>query len=505
MCELTEERRTQQRRRAPTVEAPPVHQRGIDDVPALASSSSSTNSSACSFFVTPEFQATLQLPSSGITCPPLVIGDSIYFGTVGQVLVYETTKAFSSQQQQPRAVLSLDDDDDSSPVVQLLVDDRLLYAVTHTGQVSVVRRMDDSQVIAHSFSTASAGVTAACATTMKMKRTKQDDDTTDTSPLHLLLVAFGNGVLECYQIRNINDDDNKGVPAHCLLFATLRDDESTFTDMQVLHDHFLFLIADNDHSAPVRVLHLHDMVMKATANEGAPQLSLVDYSILPMPGMELSSILTTTRSSSNHLVSRSMLLSIDNVSDRFALAVAVSNKIALLQARPHLHGMEWGLLQHYMLPYPAIGMGVVGCKDDHRLAVCLRGGTVYLIPLNDDDNSRMQVISYPHDLETDVDLLSYVQYFGTMTVTSSLLYVWPGGIVDIYASSLQAKPPCPRSILEPLLMQDMDKIATLAQQRNEKAALELQQRGKPTTVDDLMRGDDYVHLRSMMLELARVE
>jgi len=106
-----------------------------------------------------------------------------------------------------------------------------------------------------------------------------------------------------------------------------------------------------------------------------------------------------------------------------------------------------------LLSYPAIGNGQLEIngkngKVSSYLATCLRGGTCYLIPTTSDNksddeinNSSIATIPFPHDIQSDLPNI-YVQAFtaGNLIVDGSLLpiliYAWPGGVIDVYASGL---------------------------------------------------------------------
>jgi len=101
-----------------------------------------------------------------------------------------------------------------------------------------------------------------------------------------------------------------------------------------------------------------------------------------------------------------------------------------------------------LLPYPVIGKGPIDViKDDGKIlkytALCLRGGTCYLIPSSDRSKIKdsIAVIPFPHDIESDLSDI-YVQTFTAGNIMfngsnlSILIYVWPRGIVDVYACGL---------------------------------------------------------------------
>lgn len=140
----------------------------------------------------------------------------------------------------------------------------------------------------------------------------------------------------------------------------------------------------------------------------------------------------------------------------------------------------WGVASdadQLLFSYPVIGMGriVVDHEDNKKeyLVCCLRAGTCYLIPIApttstespeivvDDD---IVCVSYPHDIDADTTNL-YVQEFtagmlqndnNKNKVLGVLVYVWPGGVVDIYSIELllhQAVPVAPPSQEDQLLQE----------------------------------------------------
>jgi len=103
---------------------------------------------------------------------------------------------------------------------------------------------------------------------------------------------------------------------------------------------------------------------------------------------------------------------------------------------------------HVLLPYPVIGNGPIDViKDDGKIlkfaALCLRGGTCYLIPTSKRNETKdsIAVIPFPHDIESDLSDI-YVQAFTAGNIMFNermlpiLIYVWPRGIVDVYVCGL---------------------------------------------------------------------
>ncbi|KAL3920100.1 MAG: hypothetical protein SGILL_003430, partial [Bacillariaceae sp.] len=134
-------------------------------------------------------------------------------------------------------------------------------------------------------------------------------------------------------------------------------------------------------------------------------------------------------------------------------------------------------LHQVLLPYPAIGSGVltmdgpVDLKKRNALACCLRGGTCYLVPTDKDAcRGPITAIPYPHDISSDRNQI-YVQSFaaGNLrigngdTLMPVLIYAWPGGMVDIFACRLEnitsnsqnASSPNPRKALGQRIREDL--------------------------------------------------
>ena len=101
-----------------------------------------------------------------------------------------------------------------------------------------------------------------------------------------------------------------------------------------------------------------------------------------------------------------------------------------------------------LLSYPAIGNGKLEIiKDDGKtlnyVATCLRGGTCYLIPTSERSktNDSIATIPFPHDIESDLSDI-YIQAFTAGNIMFNgkvlpiLVYVWPRGVVDVYACGL---------------------------------------------------------------------
>jgi hypothetical protein len=219
-------------------------------------------------------------------------------------------------------------------------------------------------------------------------------------------------------------------------------------------------------------------------------IRLEDHWILPGAGMELidPSLPFAARAPFQTQwipsAGTNQLLTVPGIGVAFSCA---DGMIGILRASSSLNGndgLTWGLAQRsdqLLLSYPSIGMGAVSMLSPEEgdspttqcLACCLRGGTVYFIPLDSDasaadeeplmrESRSLKVVAYPNDVDTDVAAVQQVQLFtaGGVRLRASdhvtgtvpiLVYVWPGGIIDIYMCHLQTKSWSPPAVLEQLV------------------------------------------------------
>jgi len=100
-----------------------------------------------------------------------------------------------------------------------------------------------------------------------------------------------------------------------------------------------------------------------------------------------------------------------------------------------------------MLFQQCIGLGTIKSGNERHVACCLRGGTIYLVPVVEGTDPRKDIVMYatPVDL-ADCGAVRYVQNFaaGLAQVTSwqdddnsssmkcAALIGWPGGKIDVY-------------------------------------------------------------------------
>ena len=156
----------------------------------------------------------------------------------------------------------------------------------------------------------------------------------------------------------------------------------------------------------------------------------------------------------------------DSVSGAAGVAAVglADGTVTVLQARmsPRTDNepLAWGVspvTDQYCLSYPCIGIGCVmldASAVNHDGTVpyvvcCLRGTATYMIPAssplcNDNHHAKPVIaLSVPHDSDDDSPL-RYLQGFTAVNVGGTagqhgvqlLVYVWPGGIVDVYSCTL---------------------------------------------------------------------
>lgn len=177
-------------------------------------------------------------------------------------------------------------------------------------------------------------------------------------------------------------------------------------------------------------------------------------------------------------------------STRTIVALA-DGTVALVEAEFRSGCLSWGLLRSFdqlVFSFPVVGVGGVsyqynngeGCCSN-SVACCLRGGTTYLIPIRDDASQReshnILVFPLPHD----VDLDSYTRQLqgftsGNILLTryspdvsnqsedlfSILVYVWPGGLIDVYNCGLVMKRyPKPRILNDIVFLRELDANGSL--------------------------------------------
>ena len=225
--------------------------------------------------------------------------------------------------------------------------------------------------------------------------------------------------------------------------------------------------AEQPTSSMLKILDLKQMKSEkqkqettTTAFTGESSLSLEHYSLAPPRGMELVDASTLSLSKDPCLPKRVPVLDGQRANGACNFSVGTTNisSIAFSDGTIGLFSRNNDSLgiaeanHQVLLSYPAIGSGHVLLADDENdknscLAVCLRGGTCYLIPVSiaDSNNNEHSIVAipFPHDIEMDLSDV-YVQAFtaGNLTMDGIdrpvLIYAWPGGVMDIYSCGLVA-------------------------------------------------------------------
>lgn len=222
--------------------------------------------------------------------------------------------------------------------------------------------------------------------------------------------------------------------------------------------------AEQPTSSMLKILDLQQIVDEkkkrmeepsSVSTEEDKTIALEHFSITQSRGMELLAASTVSLSKDCNLPKRSPVL--DNTRANAACNLSVDGKnyssLAFSDGVVGLfsrNGDTVGISEtnHQVLfSYPAIGSGHIRIADEKKntcdcLAVCLRGGTCYLIPVESKSNDNsVGVIPFPHDLEMDLSDV-FVQSFcaGNLKIDGTdlavVVYAWPGGVMDIYSIEL---------------------------------------------------------------------
>ncbi|KAK1741615.1 hypothetical protein QTG54_007188 [Skeletonema marinoi] len=111
---------------------------------------------------------------------------------------------------------------------------------------------------------------------------------------------------------------------------------------------------------------------------------------------------------------------------------------------------SWGITDEnnqIMLFQQCIGLGTIESGNERYLACCLRGGTIYLVPVAEGNNPRKDIVMYATPVDSaDCGAVRYIQNFaaGLTQVkswqedddSSSMKYAamigWSGGKIDVY-------------------------------------------------------------------------
>lgn len=208
--------------------------------------------------------------------------------------------------------------------------------------------------------------------------------------------------------------------------------------------------------------------------------------------------------------------------------------------------LSWGIAQEanqLLMSYPCIGTGQVAMTRKSvatgtcakYVVCCLRGGTVYFIPVMEEQSTAagqttdIVVFSCPDaDPESSVTL-KYVQGFAAGNIrgqesTPVFIYCWAGGIFDVYTAGLLESDPVEDEI-QPILrelatnstvqllvdnlisMNETDKL--LEQDAWRKAREECIATEQMADIDSIMEdilnptSTKYTALRSLLLDLSR--
>ena len=110
----------------------------------------------------------------------------------------------------------------------------------------------------------------------------------------------------------------------------------------------------------------------------------------------------------------------------------------------------WGITDEnnqIMLSQKCIGIGSIVSGNDRYIACCLRGGTIYLVPVVEGKDSRKEIVIYATPVDSrDIGAIRYVHNFSaglaqvkTENETDKLskkkvvaMIGWSGGKIDVY-------------------------------------------------------------------------
>ena len=245
-------------------------------------------------------------------------------------------------------------------------------------------------------------------------------------------------------------------------------------------------------------LRIRDDVSLENESKATDILTLASFRILPDPAMGLlevepPSIKFGTEASPNSNLASTSKFHIPNViipKACRATSMPGSPVVAVTMWNGTVAQLSpgWGVSREQdqlLFPYPVVSVGSLMYQSTPHWVLGLRGGTCYLIPVADDkhDNVRtIRVIMYPHDIDADNSSI-YVQELtagnlqdkeGGRTVPV-LLYVMPGGVVDIYSCGLVTTsdeidvfPSENEQVLEALIKQGcLDMVLRILQERKD--------------------------------------
>ena len=186
--------------------------------------------------------------------------------------------------------------------------------------------------------------------------------------------------------------------------------------------------------------------------------TLGDYCVWPQEGCEWIRA-TVDGSAGNDLTLGSNLMY--RVDDSSWAAALADGSVGILHSFPSTSEstptMSWGVLldsHQATLPYPAIGLGKLDLRGKPHLAWCLRGGTVYCLPMDEDGADKPQRFPTFLPPAEDEEDFSFLHGFaagninlqndeGTSTSTMEtkpiIIYSGDGGIMEVYICGLLLK------------------------------------------------------------------
>jgi hypothetical protein len=290
-----------------------------------------------------------------------------------------------------------------------------------------------------------------------------------------------------------------------LLIAIIQ--RSIGEDPPVVHAFDLDAIVGNrPKESHTTTLRIRDDESSSTTSRTNDILSLASFRVPPDPAM---GIVETERHSNGIVLETEGFTNINNLSVATPIKFHVPNvvlpQVCRAMALPGSPVVAvtmwngtvaqlspgWGVRRdqdQLLFSYPVVAMGSLVYQSKLHWVCGLRGGTCYLIPvaddMDDDQCPTLRVILYPHDVDADSasiylegltagNLQKYDEGDGSSVPV--LLYVMPGGVIEIYScdllvSSAQATTPLSEEdhFIEELIEQGcLDMVLRFLQERNE--------------------------------------
>jgi hypothetical protein len=246
-------------------------------------------------------------------------------------------------------------------------------------------------------------------------------------------------------------------------------------------------------------LRIRDDVSLETESKTTDILSLASFRILPDPAMGLLEVeppsikLVTEVSPDNNMAY--------SVTSKFHIPNVIIPKACRATSTPGSPVVAvtmwngtvaqlspgWGVgreQDQLLFSSPVVSVGSLMYQSTPHWVLGLRGGTCYLIPVADDQRNdnvpTKRVIMYPHDIDADNSSI-YVQELTAGNLQDEegghnvpvLIYVMPGGVVDIYSCDLvttsdeiDVVPSKDDQVLEALIKQGcLDMVLRILQER----------------------------------------